>query len=192
MVLGFLRRRRGGGSPAAQGSQIGPKGQMTEKCYIPAPGEVEAAEPVPPLFGWEDPLEVLSEEEYGWVLVNKDSWKPRGRKGVEAALLCEPVRLEGYEVPFDALAWTPEGKIYLLDIHSYALLYQSEGKKTARDIVEHELTLVIERMPDDFPVKKAILKDEEEKTEEDRNLVFGFIAAYYAQFAILRKYGLIT
>lgn len=42
MVLGFLRRRRGrGGSPAAQGSQLGPRGQMTPEGYIPTPEELQ-------------------------------------------------------------------------------------------------------------------------------------------------------
>ena len=163
---------------------------MTSEGYIPAPGEIEKAEPIPPLWEWRNPLEILTEEEYDWVLVNRDKWKPRGRRGVYAVALREHVRLPGFHWSFGALAWTPEGKVYLLDDASYVLLHDSRGDKTAREIIEALAIEYIEKLPEDHPLKKAAMK--EEPTEEDRELIWGLFASLYAQLAILKKYGLIT
>lgn len=187
MVLGFLRRRRPG---AGQGARTGPRGQLTPEGYIPTPEELQAAEPLPPIWEWEDPLDVLSAEEYGWVLVNKDAWRPRGRKGVVAAILKEPVHLEGYTWPHHAMAWRPEGKIYLLDMASYALLHDSKKGLTARELVEAVAQEYIEKLPDGNPLKMAAMK--EEPSQEEKEMLWGLAASLYAQLAILRKYGLLT
>ena len=191
MVLGLFRRKKGGNPPAAgETKTIGPKGSFDGRCYSPAPGEVESAELLPAMLSWSDPREVLSEEEFGWVLVGRNEWRPRGRSGVKAYVMCNEVKLEGYPLPFTAIAWTPEGRTLLLDDTSYILLGKSLGDKTASEIVEEVIAKFIEKLPPDFPVKAAMMK--EEKNDDDRDLVHGFIAAFYAQLAILRKYGLIT
>lgn len=193
MVLGLLRRLLGRATVnrgVDNGKErVDPRGRWNGRCYEPAPEELEEAVPITPMFDWEDPREVLSEEELGLALLSSETWRPRGRGG--ARVLCREVRLEGYMIPFTVMAWSPEGRVYLMDDASYLLFYFSEGDRTAREIVEEVISRFLEKASDNYPIKRAFMKDDSEKTEEDRELVHGFIAAHYAQLYLLKKHGLI-
>ena len=188
MVLGFLRRRRGGGSPA-QGSRAGPKGQMTPEGYIPTPEELQIAEPLPHVVdGWVPPEHGVSEEEYGWVLLNRDTWKPCMKAGVSGRALKDPIKVGAYE--YEAMEWGPDGKIYLADGITHALLAETYNcDKTAREIVESLIEETVEMLPEDNPWKKAFVTGEAD--EQVKKEIKGMIAAYYRQLALLRNRGLI-
>ncbi len=199
MVLGFLRRLLGGPRSSGQSQSVNrgvdtgpprPMGEFLEDGrYVPHPEELARAEPLPQLLlEVEEVLGRVPEEEYGWVLLNADSWKPviTGGRG---HVLAERVMVPGRRYPYEAIIWGPDGKIYLVDALTYAILYEAaEGGKTAREIVEALLAEQLENLPDDYPIKKAFTGPD---THENRELRHGTIAAFYAQMALLRSLGLL-
>ncbi len=188
MVL-WRGRHSGAGATGESNNSIKPAGEFVgNEGYRPVPEELEAAEPIPLVFEFGDPREVLTEEELGWVLINRNAWRPKGRKGVIAYWLLEPVELKGYTFLFQAMVWSPNGKIYLIDGVTYGLLASSQGEKTAREIVEYVASLVLPEITDRL-LKKA---SQREEAIDESDFIQGFIGGLYAQLALLRKYGLIT
>ena len=135
--------------------------------------------------------ELLSEEEFGWVLVYRDSWRPRGPKGEKGAVLASPVRLPGRRWPYEAIIWAPDGRIFLVDALTYGLLVDADGVLTARELVEKNLADYIKVMPEDDEFRMLFEKDPSLLSEEEKYRRDGIIAAYYAQLALLKKLGLL-
>ncbi len=190
MVFGGILRGRGGSRGAPRWRLLG---RFTEDGeYIPHPDEVAGAEPLPQLLLDEGVVDLLSEEEYGWVLLNRETWRPRRPEGVHGSLLRDPVRVPGRDLPYDAIIWGADGSVYLADALTFALLRDSIGEKTASELVTEHFTGYVSRLPKDNPWRKALEEEGLENTSEDvREGILGALAAYYAQLAYLRKKGLL-
>lgn len=167
-------------------------GEFTEdERYIPHPREVAEAEPLPQLLLEDYVVDELTDEEYGWVLVNKDTWRPRGTRGQQGVLLRDPVRLPGREYPYEAMIWNADGKIYLADALTFGLLRDSTGEMTASELVVYHFTGLVMHLPEDNPWRRALEQGYENTDEQTRMEIMGAIAAFYAQLAYLRKRGLL-
>ena len=158
----------------------------------PTRGNSPPPSPLPQVVLESTMLDMISEEELGWVLINKEVWRPRRTKGQRGAMLVDPVRLPGYRFPYDAMIWDGKGNVYLVDALTYALLYDSQGRRTAKEIVEDLITSYVSMLPEDDNLRMAFEKKPGEMTEDDRDIVYGSIAGMYAQLALLRKLGLIV
>ncbi len=191
MVLGFLRRKRSQGSSAKP--QIkGPMGEFTEdRRYIPHPQELAVAEPLPQLLLEMDALEAISDEDYKWVMANRETWRPKRPEGQHGALLKDPVRLPKREFSYDAIIWNVDGKIYLADALTFALLRDSVGELTAKELVMEHLTGYIMELPENNPWRRALEAGYENADEKTKEGIFGAISAYYIQLAYLKKKGLL-
>jgi hypothetical protein len=159
---------------------------------VPHPRELEEAEPLPQLLFETGALDALDEEEYGWVLLNREVWRPKRPEGVHGALFKEPVRLPRRELPYEAIIWGADDSKYLVDALTFALLRDSVGEKTAYVLVMEQFTDYVMELPEDDPWRRALEEGYENADEEVKEEIMGAIAAYYAQLAYLRKRGLLV
>ncbi len=187
MVLGLFRRRSN--PPAAGAKPIGPRGRMTPEGYIPTPEELEAAEPLPQAVEyWEPEEHGLKDEDWGWVLLAKNEWKPCMKNGVSGRALKNPVFVNGKS--YEAMEWGPDGKIYLVDGITHALLAETYNcNKTAAEIAEKIMEETISELPKDNPWRQAV---EAGKIEgQVKRELYGMYATFLKQLALLRSRGLI-
>ena len=202
MVFGFLRRRRGGskgGTPRFHPQQGNPPvppstpitepiGEDLDDGYIPDPRELAAAEPIPPMGDWWNPEDVgLSWDEAGWPLVYKDVWRPK-RVRSHGRFFRDPLWLPGFKMGFIGMVWA-NGKIYLVDGASLAILYEADGTKTASEIVERIVHGYVQHLPENDSLRIAFSRAN--PSEEEKKEMYGFISALYFQMALLKKKGLL-
>jgi len=191
VVFGFLKKKKerqqvSTGDLTRHGQIIEePIGEWTDDGYVPDPRELANAVPLPEYaLGGEEALNLVNEEEYGWVLLNTKSWRPCRPKNQRGRRLARPVRLPGKPYEYHAMVWH-NGKIYLVDGFTWGLLYDSDCKKSAAEVLEGVMNDYLKGYEKDHPLRRAF------ETGENKDLAMNFIAAAYLQFALLRHYGLL-
>ncbi len=188
MVLGFLKKRKDKKASTGDFTQQvmqEPIGEWTEDGYIPDPRELSLAIPLPEYaLGGEEALKLVSKEEYGWVLLNTRTWRPCRPKNQQGRALAKPIRLPRKPYEYHAMIWQ-DGRIFLVDGFTWGLLYDSDCRKTAAEVLEGVMNDYLKAYEKDHPLRKAF------ETGENKDLANEFIAAAYLQFAVLRHYRLL-
>jgi len=145
--------------------------------------ELKKAKPLPHIFDseWQPDPEVFL-----WVINNISSWKPKRIKGLHGRLI-EPIPFKD-GLTYDAIAIKPDDTLYLVDAAAHAILYESDGTKTAENIIImlfNEMVEVLEKNEPDNPLVKSIRKGKSDENIESMFYVF------YRHLAMLKKEGLI-
>ena len=105
--------------------------------------------------------------------------------------MVDPVRLPGRRWPYEAIIWNGDGRVYLADALTFALLRDATGEMTARELVEKTLTGFVEHLPEDDEIRRAFETDPSLLDEDTKYWMEGMIASFYAQLALLKKLGLL-